>query len=53
MRIVDFEPRHAAAWKALNEAWSAKRVSMDELWHFGQICRVQNVMRPYLEGLTA
>jgi predicted transcriptional regulator of viral defense system len=41
------------AMEALNEAWSAKRVSMDELWHFGQICRVQNVMRPYLEGLTA
>jgi predicted transcriptional regulator of viral defense system len=39
--------------EALKEAWSAKRVSMDELWHYGQICRVQNVMRPYLEGLTA
>jgi putative acetyltransferase len=21
MQIVDFEPRHAAAWKSLNEAW--------------------------------
>ncbi len=41
------------AMEALKEAWSAKRVSMDELWHYGQICRVQNVMRPYLEGLTA
>lgn len=40
------------AMEALKEAWSAKRVSMDELWHYGQICRVQNVMRPYLEGLT-
>ena len=30
-----------------------RSVSMDELWHYGQICRVQNVMRPYLEGLTA
>ena len=41
------------ALEALKEAWHAKRVTMDELWHFGQICRVQNVMRPYLEGLTA
>ncbi len=41
------------AIEALKEAWNAKRVSMDELWHYGQICRVQNVMRPYLEGLTA
>lgn len=24
MRIVDFEPRHAPAWKALNEAWIGK-----------------------------
>lgn len=40
------------AMEALKEAWNAKRVSMDELWHYGQICRVQNVMRPYLEGLT-
>ncbi len=41
------------ALEALKEAWRAKRVTMDELWHFGQICRVQNVMRPYLEGLSA
>ena len=41
------------ALEALKEAWQAKRVSMDELWQYGQVCRVQNVMRPYLEGLTA
>jgi predicted transcriptional regulator of viral defense system len=41
------------ALEALKEAWHAKRVTMDELWHFGQICRVHNVMRPYLEGLSA
>jgi hypothetical protein len=39
--------------EALKEAWNAKRVSMDELWQYRLICRVQNVMRPYLEGLTA
>ena len=41
------------ALEALRDAWQQKKVTMDELWHFGQICRVQNVMRPYLEGLTA
>jgi predicted transcriptional regulator of viral defense system len=41
------------ALEALKEAWHAKRVTMDELWHYGQICRVHNVMRPYLEGLSA
>lgn len=41
------------ALEALKEAWQAKRVSMDELWHYSKLCRVQNVMRPYLEALTA
>jgi hypothetical protein len=40
------------ALEALKEAWRDKRVTMDELWRYGQICRVHNVMRPYLEGLS-
>lgn len=40
------------ALEALREAWNAKRVKMDELWHSAQVCRVTNVMRPYLEALT-
>lgn len=40
------------ALEALRDAWNAKRVQMDELWHYAQICRVANVMRPYLESLT-
>ena len=40
------------ALEALREAWSAKRVKMDDLWQCAQICRVANVMRPYLEVLT-
>lgn len=40
------------ALEALREAWRAKRVTMDDLWHFAGICRVTNVMRPYLESLT-
>ena len=38
---------------ALREAWRAKRFTMDELDRYAAICRVQRVMRPYLEALTA
>ena len=41
------------ALEALREAWRAKRVTMDELWQYATICRVANVMRPYLEMLGA
>jgi predicted transcriptional regulator of viral defense system len=40
------------ALEALRESWKAKRVTMDELWHYARLCRVANVMRPYLESLT-
>lgn len=40
------------ALEALREAWNAKRVKMDDLWHCAQVCRVANVMRPYLAALT-
>ena len=40
------------ALEALKEAWRDRRVSMDDLWHYAQLCRVQNVMRPYLESLA-
>lgn len=39
------------ALEALGEAWRARRVTMDELWHYATIDRVHNVMRPYLEAL--
>jgi len=39
------------ALEALKEAWRAKRVSMDELWHYATLGRVTNVMRPYMESL--
>lgn len=41
------------ALEALREAWQAKRLSMDELWRYAEICRVANVMRPYMESLGA
>ncbi|RJF99483.1 type IV toxin-antitoxin system AbiEi family antitoxin domain-containing protein [Noviherbaspirillum saxi] len=40
------------AMEALQEAWRAKRVSMDELWRYATLCRVANVMRPYMESLS-
>ena len=41
------------ALEALHEAWRQRRVTMDELWRYAQICRVANVMRPYMEALGA
>lgn len=41
------------ALEALHEAWAARRVTMDELWRYAQVCRVANVMRPYMEALGA
>lgn len=40
------------AIEALQEAWRAKRVSMDELWRYASLCRVANLIRPYMESLT-
>lgn len=41
------------ALEALGEAWRARKLTMDELWHYATIDRVHNVMRPYLEALGA
>ena len=39
------------ALEALKDAWRKKKVSMDDLWESAQLCRMTNVMRPYLECL--
>ena len=41
------------ALEALREAWNDKRATMDDLWRYAEICRVANVMRPYLETVGA
>jgi predicted transcriptional regulator of viral defense system len=41
------------ALEALREAWRTRRFKMDELDRYAAICRVQRVMRPYLEALAA
>ncbi|GAB4329279.1 MAG: type IV toxin-antitoxin system AbiEi family antitoxin domain-containing protein [Calditrichia bacterium] len=39
------------ALEALRECRQERRCSMDELWDYAKICRVANVMRPYLEAI--
>ena len=40
------------ALEALQDCWRARRCTMDDLWRYAKMNRVQNVMRPYLESLT-
>lgn len=40
------------AMEALREAWHEKRMTSDDIWHYAKVCRVANVMRPYLESLV-
>ncbi|GAB2881491.1 type IV toxin-antitoxin system AbiEi family antitoxin domain-containing protein [Uliginosibacterium flavum] len=39
------------ALEALREVIAKRKASNDEIWQFAQVCRVSNVMRPYLEAL--
>ena len=39
------------ALEALKDARAQKKATADDLWHFAKICRVTNVMRPYLEAV--
>ena len=41
------------ALEALREAWRGRRVTMDEVARSARTCRVERVMRPYLETLVA
>ena len=40
------------AMEALRESWHEKRMTSDDIWHYAKVCRVANVMRPYLESLA-
>ena len=39
------------ALEALRDARRQRRIRMDALWRYAEICRVTRVMRPYLESL--
>ncbi|GIW43790.1 MAG: transcriptional regulator [Candidatus Binatia bacterium] len=41
------------ALEALREGWRARRFTMEEIHRYARICRVERVMRPYLEALVA
>jgi predicted transcriptional regulator of viral defense system len=40
------------AMEALRDCWKQKKATMDDLWHYAKVCRVSNVMRPYMEALA-
>jgi predicted transcriptional regulator of viral defense system len=41
------------ALEALRECRRQKRATADEIWRFAKICRVANVMRPYMEAVAS
>lgn len=40
------------ALEALRDCWKKRLATMDDFWDAAKICRMANVMRPYLESLT-
>ncbi len=40
------------ALEALRDCYRSRKCTMDDLWKYAKICRVGNIMKPYLESLT-
>ncbi len=40
------------ALEALRQCRAEGRCAMDDLWRFAEVCRMTNVMRPYLEAIV-
>jgi predicted transcriptional regulator of viral defense system len=40
------------ALEALRDCWQKRTATMDELWKYARICRVANVIRPYMESIA-
>lgn len=40
------------AMEALRDVWSKRLATADELWKYAKVCRVLNVMRPYMETVV-
>ena len=40
------------AIEALKDCWTHKKATMDQIWEAAKVCRMSNVMRPYLESLV-
>lgn len=41
------------ALEALQDGVRERRFTLDDLWRMARLCRVANILRPYLEALTA
>ena len=41
------------ALEALRDGWSQRKFALDDLWRHATSGRVANVMRPYIEAITA
>lgn len=41
------------AVEALRDAWHKKKATADEIWKLAKLCRMNNVMRPYLESVIS
>jgi predicted transcriptional regulator of viral defense system len=39
------------ASEALRDGWRRRLFSLDEIWRYAEICRMVNVMRPYMEAI--
>ncbi len=37
--------------EALREALRSRKCNVDDLWHYAKVCRVTNIIRPYLEAV--
>jgi predicted transcriptional regulator of viral defense system len=40
------------ALEALRDCRRSRRCTMDDLWHYAQICRMAKVMKPYFEAMV-
>ncbi len=43
---------HRFSGKALREVWRERRATSEDLHRYARVCRVENVMRPYMEALA-
>jgi hypothetical protein len=39
--------------EALRDAWARQLVTMEEILRFAKVCRMEKVMRPYLEAIIS
>jgi predicted transcriptional regulator of viral defense system len=50
-----FKYRHKigldVALEALRDCWSKRKATSEQLWEAAKVCRMTNVMRPYMEAL--